>query len=270
MTALSGIGILVTRDAKQAPDLSNRLTAQGATVYEFPLLEIRHPADLTDLDRAIHALADYDWIVFASTNAVDFFFQRLTQLQVSPEQLRQCSLAAVGEKTAAQIKANGFHTAFAPQEFSGESFAKEFCSRFDASGAKFLWPRTNVGKLVIKEKLEEHGALVDAVVTYETHLPAEAIKNFGDLETLIKAGKIQMITLTSGQAAKHLHQLLESSASFSGATGAGSTSKAYPLTLATIGTETAKIAGSLFQWNIISSEAATIPDLARTILEVYA
>jgi uroporphyrinogen-III synthase len=260
--SLAGIGIAVTRDERQAPELSERLKALGASVVEFPLLEIRQTGDLTAVDRALAELDTYDWVIFASANAADYFLRRMQELRISPEQLKTPRLAAVGEKTKTHLEQLGFEVAFAPTKFSGEHFAAEFCQAHNSRGLKILWPRANVGKLTIKEKLEGLGAQVDAVVIYETHLPAAANSRIQELVELIRVGKVAIVTLTSGQAARNLHQLLETansleclhSTDFCG--------------LAVIGTETAQVAANLFGCKIVASKTATIPELVRAI-EVF-
>ena len=254
----------MTRDIKQAADLKDRLAACGATVYEFPLLEIRQPESTTRLDEAISSLDKYDWIVFASTNAVDFFLERMRELSVSLERLRCCSLAAVGSKTAEQLFRQSIKVDFSPEQFSGESFVKEFCVRFEPRGEKFLWPRTNIGKLNIKELLEARGAHVDDVVAYETHLPVQSQARAGELIQLIESGKLQMITLTSGQAAKNLHYLIDK-ASDCGQAHASSKHPLRAAAIATIGEETSKSVADLFDCELVQSEASTMAHLVACI-----
>ncbi len=69
---LAGIGVLVTRPARQAGSFAQKLAALGATPIIFPAIAILPPADPDALSRAHAALADYDIAVFVSANAVEY------------------------------------------------------------------------------------------------------------------------------------------------------------------------------------------------------
>ncbi|HEY9756931.1 MAG TPA: uroporphyrinogen-III synthase [Oculatellaceae cyanobacterium] len=262
-SSLTGIGIAVTRDERQAPDLSDRLKALGASVFEFPLLEIRQAANLADLDKALDALETYNWIVFASVNAVDYFLRRMAQLNIPTKRLQGRLLASVGSKTGEHLQKLNLEVNFVPKEFSGEQFAAEFCAMKNPHGLKILWPRTNVGKLTIKEKLEKKGATVDAIVVYETHLPVTATVKVHDFVELIRQKKIQVITLASGQAARNLHELLKTTDSLD------CLQKPRSVVLAAIGNETSQVASELFACEVLTSKTATIPALVETIQEFF-
>ncbi len=262
---LSGIGILVTRDVRQAADLSERLKSLGAIVFEFPLIEITQPSSQKELDAAIHSISNYDWIIFASTNAVDFCLERMASLAVPLTQLSNCRLAAVGSTTAAQLAQHGLKVTFTPEEFSGEAFVREFREKYNPENQRFLWPRTNIGKLLIKEKLEECGATVDAVTAYETQLPRDAAARAGELIQLIEGGKVQIITLTSSQAARNLRNLLGRGDCRLQDIGEKFILSGRDLAIATIGAETAKTASAFFGCPIVPSKMSTIADLVSCI-----
>ena len=259
--SLAGIGIAVTRDEKQAPDLSKLLRACGAEIHEFPLLEIRQPLDCIELDSSIKRLEHYDWVVFASTNAADYLCQRMQELQIDPDTLSTRKLAAVGEKTKDHVEKLGFRVDFAPSKFSGEHFATEFCVNYDTKGLNVLWPRTNVGKLTIKEKLEQAGCNVKTVIAYETHMPTSARSKIQRFVEQIRTSKIEIITLTSGQAVRNLHELLREIDSLDCLQG--NTFRA----IAVVGTETAAVARQLFSCKVIASEKATMPAMVSAIEE---
>ena len=74
---LNGITVVVTRAAGQAAELTTLLETYGATVIVCPTIEIREPESFERLDEALDHLYGYDWLIFTSTNGVDFFLQRL-------------------------------------------------------------------------------------------------------------------------------------------------------------------------------------------------
>jgi uroporphyrinogen III methyltransferase/synthase len=257
--ALSGVGVLVTRDARQSTDLTAQLRALGASVIEFPVIEIAAPASSADLDRALFNLASYDWVVFASTNAVDSFANRIVSLGIPSNTLTHCSLGAVGAKTAERARSYGLEIDFCPENFSAVDFVREFCQVHEPGGKKFLWPRTNVGNLTIKDLLEEHGASVDAVVAYETVLPQQSLERRAELAQIVKRRQVDVITLTSSQAAKNLHYLL------------GELANDKPsldnLSIASIGSQTHSAVEQLFSCVCFRSEDSTIEALVEAIVK---
>ncbi|HLQ78555.1 MAG TPA: uroporphyrinogen-III synthase, partial [Terriglobia bacterium] len=75
--ALHGKTILTTRAAAQAGDLGERLKLLHARVVECPTMELEPIENWTAIDPAIARMNSYDWILFTSANAVDFFLKRL-------------------------------------------------------------------------------------------------------------------------------------------------------------------------------------------------
>jgi uroporphyrinogen III methyltransferase/synthase len=264
---LTGVGILVTRYVRQSKALAQKLEALGATVFKFPLIELRAPDSWAEVDQALLSLERYDWIVFASTNAVDFFLQRLTELNLPVALLKTISLAAIGTGTADSLNRYSLDVAFSPKQFSARHFVKEFCLKYDVKNLNFLWPKTNIGNNFLKESLEAAGASVEAIVTYETHLPSESLDRVHELKHLIESGQVQIISLTSSQAARNLKSLLHPDKQIGENESVTNNSKlSLPgVVIATIGAETKQTADSLFDCEIIQSSSFTIPGLVECI-----
>src|SRR4030095_14571801 len=69
---LAGLGVLVTRPARQAGGFAQKLAALGAPPCIFPAIAILPPENPEALARVHAALADYDIAVFVSANAVEY------------------------------------------------------------------------------------------------------------------------------------------------------------------------------------------------------
>ena len=69
---LAGVGVLVTRPARQAAGLVAQLAALGAKPIVFPAIVILPPADPAPLARAHAALGTYDAAIFVSANAAEY------------------------------------------------------------------------------------------------------------------------------------------------------------------------------------------------------
>src|SRR5919206_4793783 len=74
---LEGRTVMITRALAQSAEFAAELESYGARVVACPTIEIVAPESFAPLDEAIEHLYGYDWIVFTSTNGVDFFMRRL-------------------------------------------------------------------------------------------------------------------------------------------------------------------------------------------------
>src|SRR5262245_24654958 len=74
---LRGKRILVTRRKAQSKAITTQLESLGATVVHCPTIEVVPPASWEPLDAAIERINEYDWLLFTSSNAVRYFFDRV-------------------------------------------------------------------------------------------------------------------------------------------------------------------------------------------------
>src|ERR1700680_474511 len=63
---LAGRRIVVTRSPEQGAELALKLAALGAGVLLLSLVPFTDPPQTVELDRAILALAEFDWLIFTS------------------------------------------------------------------------------------------------------------------------------------------------------------------------------------------------------------
>ncbi|MBU6450518.1 MAG: uroporphyrinogen-III synthase [Cyanobacteria bacterium REEB67] len=221
---LDGINILVTRSVDQADIFAGLLRDLGANVSEIPVLAITPPQDYKDLDRYLRDLPSYDWIVFASTNAVDYTVARAAALGLS-DALKAVKLAVVGPSTAQAVTGHGYKVDFCPSAFVAETLIEEFPDYPHLQGKKIFWPRTNIGRTVIIDKFSEAGAQVDTAVAYLTDLPADHAHLARTLVGALRAGHIDVITLASAQSARNLASMIEEGLLFEAAEPGKTTTK---------------------------------------------
>lgn len=162
--------VVVTRRAEQAPALCAKLEAVGLTPLIFPTIEL--VALLTDeLDAALAELPSYDWLIFTSVNAVDFFFRRVDELgEVSDQASRNAddglpSIAVVGKATARALEKRELRLDFMPTTFTGAALAAELDT---PEGQKILLPRAKAGGHAIVDGLRARGAMVTDIPLYAT------------------------------------------------------------------------------------------------------
>jgi uroporphyrinogen-III synthase len=163
---LEGKRVVVTRAVEQARELLARLEKMGATVLLFPAVSFSEPSDTSELDRVILSLAEFDWILFTSANAVRFFATRCRKLGVEPSQEGNYRCAAVGPATASAVAAEGFSVDHVAQEFIGTALACELSPSL--AGKKIILPRSERARPDLPRALKAVGGLVTEVVAYHT------------------------------------------------------------------------------------------------------
>jgi len=203
--SLAGKKILITRAREQSGDFAAQLKKLGAEVIEFPTIEIVPPTTWRRLDRAIDQLNSYDWIIFTSTNGVNFFFERLREKgedHYLPSSLKVC---AIGPATAYQLRDKGIRVDYTPKEFVAEAILEEF-KEMSVRGRRILLARAKEARDVLPQGLRKMGAEVDVVEAYQTVKPKGGSRR---LKKLLEDGGIDVITFTSSSTVNHFAELLK-------------------------------------------------------------
>jgi len=145
---LYGKRVLVTRPRHQAGDLIRRLEQLGAIPFVLPTVEIREPADWTDVDRAIANLASYQWLVFTSANGVQALLRRLRQTGRDLRHLGGVQLAVIGPATAAALRDYHLEPDLMPETYNSEGLAAALRPR--VAGQRVLLARADRGRDVLR------------------------------------------------------------------------------------------------------------------------
>jgi uroporphyrinogen III methyltransferase/synthase len=203
--SLAGKKILITRAREQSGDFANQLKKMGAEVIEFPTIEIVPPATWKGLDRAIDQLNSYGWIIFTSTNGVNFFFERLRERRKDDHLPSSSKVCAIGPATAYQLKERGIQVDYIPKEFVAESILKGF-GEMAIKGSRMLLVRAKEARDVLPKGLRKMGAGVDVVVAYQTVKPKGGLRR---LKKLLGDGEIDVITFTSSSTVNYFAELLK-------------------------------------------------------------
>jgi uroporphyrinogen-III synthase len=139
-------------------------------------------------------VADYDWVVFTSTNAVRFL---LAGMSVGLDSIRSRRIAAVGQATAAALERAGVPVHAVPESSSGSAVAGAMAAKQELAGLRVLWPRAANARPDLKRALTAAGAHVHDVEAYASQpIPENARK----LQEALEAGAIDMLTFTSPSA----------------------------------------------------------------------
>lgn len=202
---LFGRGVVITRPEAQAAQMRELLWQQGARVISFPTIDIVPPESWHALDEALKRLESYDWIIFTSANGVRFFFRRLQETGRDLRDLKGIRICTIGPATASALEAMGIRVDLVPESYISEGVVSAF-DKHDINGRKILLPRAEMARDVIPDGLAALGAAVDVVTVYRT---VASDRKKGELELLIAAGKVDVITFTSPSTVTNFMAIME-------------------------------------------------------------
>ncbi len=168
----------------------------------LPLVRFLEPKDCADLDRAIRALDQFDWIIFTSANAVTFFVARCRAAGCWPNAART-KLAAVGAATRLALENQDLQASLVPAEFSGAGIAAELSGII--SGKNVLLPRSDRASEELPLMLRRAGATVREVVAYVTGGPEAFDRSLIDA---IRDGLVDAVAFFSPSAVHEFQKLM--------------------------------------------------------------
>jgi uroporphyrinogen III methyltransferase / synthase len=208
---LAGQRVLVTRPAHQAEALAAPLAELGAEILYQPAIKIRAVADSQPIEKVIDRLAEFDWLVFSSSNGVRHFFDKLlapvgNALPGVPRRdtrfLGKIKIAAIGPGTAEELARFHLNADVVPDEFRAEALAESI--NREATGQRFLLIRASRGREILAEQLAAAGGIVEQVVVYES---TDIEQPDAEIAAQMAAGKIEWTTVTSSAIARSLVRL---------------------------------------------------------------
>jgi uroporphyrinogen III methyltransferase/synthase len=199
---LFGRTVLVTRPEHPSDHLAARLASLGATVLRQPAIEIGPPRDWTAVDTAIGRLAKFNWLVFSSSNGVEYFLRRLLALGGDARRLAGVRLAAIGPATVAKLAEFHLQADLQPDTYRAEALAEALVP--EARGKKILLARASRGREVLAEMLTAAGAVVEQVVAYESR---DVSSPKDEVSQTLADEKIDFTTVTSSAIARSLIHL---------------------------------------------------------------
>ncbi len=202
---LFGRYILVTRTRSQGSDLVRRLRTLGAKVAEVPTIRISDPDDWVPVDRAISQIQRFDWLIFASPNAVERLFGRIFSVGQDLRILKGCRVAAVGPATRKKVESYYVRVKLTPDTPVAEGLLKALDDRVEISGQRFLVPRSGIGRKVLVEGLRDRGGEVTEIVAYRTERPEGLPHRVGEG---LAAGEINLVTFTSSSTVSNFARLV--------------------------------------------------------------
>ncbi|GAB4124419.1 MAG: uroporphyrinogen-III synthase [Sideroxydans sp.] len=196
---LAGLRIVVTRPRDQATNLIAGITRLGGEALFFPLLDIEPTPHSPSLQRLARTVADRQWLIFISPNAVRHSLPHLPPLPASVH------LAAVGQATAAALQHAGCTRVVAPTERFDSEALLALPALQHVAGQHIVIVRGEGGRELLGDTLKARGAEVEYVSCYRRS-PAPL-----DVAALLAAAP-HALTLTSSEASHHLWSALNEAA----------------------------------------------------------
>lgn len=196
---LDGVTVLVTRPEQQAAGLIKQLQQHGAGVIHQPAIAISAYTDNTQ-DSIISQIDAFDWLIFISTNAVDYGLELINR---PTDQLPR--IAAIGQATRDRLISQGCQNVFCPaSDFTSEALLNtEAFSANQIRGQKILIIRGVSGREHLKQTLEQRQATVSYLEVYQTQ-PAKR------LVTQQQLRHINCIMISSQQGLENLVSMFDS------------------------------------------------------------
>ncbi|PSK99598.1 uroporphyrinogen III methyltransferase/synthase [Murinocardiopsis flavida] len=204
---LFGWRVLVPRTKEQAASLSEQLRGYGAVPEEVPTISVEPPRTPQQMERAVRGLVTgrYQWVAFTSVNAVKAIRERFEEYGLDARAFAGVKVAAVGEQTAASLRAFGIQPDLLPaaDDQSGAGLVAVW-PPYDAELdpiERVLLPRADIATETLSEGVSALGWEVDDVTAYRTVRaapPPEPVRE------AIKGGGFDAVLFTSSSTVRNL------------------------------------------------------------------
>jgi uroporphyrinogen-III synthase len=190
-----------TRPKDTSDELTSLLTREGATIVEFPLIEIKATPITEQEKNYFKQPAQFNWILFTSSNGVKYFFELLLSVTGSyrlPEELR---FAVIGEKTGKVLQDYGYKPSFVNPGSTAQDFSTPFLRHIktESTKLKIMLPLGNLARTVIQDELKDAADCI-RIDVYKTDAPEQFEEN---VVQQIKEDRYDMLIFTSPSGIKN-------------------------------------------------------------------
>jgi len=189
--------VVVTRAEASDGPLSAQLRSLGLEVLLWPAVEVS-ATDTGALELALQKLDEFEWLVFASRNAVSAVISRV------PVQPQKLQVAAVGRATAQVLRQRGWRVDLVPDEANAGALVSAFAPVARA-GMRVLFPASSRALPTILQGLAQLGAEVTQVEAYRTE---PAALDVAGCRSWIERDAIGAVTFASPSAVIELERAL--------------------------------------------------------------
>ena len=205
---LLGKRVVITRAQEQSGRLREKLEALGADVLEIPLIRIRPDTVKERMAEIFADIAQYDWILFTSSNGVRYFFDYFHKAYKDIRCLGPMRVGAIGKATAEEITKNHIQIDLQPEKALSEELAKVLLEKENIENLKVLVITGNRNSPKLAETLMLKGhAIVDQLQVYRTDLADPA--DTWEAQSFLSEGADAVLFTSSSTALSYAQHLAE-------------------------------------------------------------
>jgi uroporphyrinogen-III synthase len=197
---LAGVGIVITRPARQAAPLAAEIATLGGNPLIFPSIVILPPSERSPLESAQRALAEFDYAIFVSANAVEY---GIGDPAAWPKHL---IAFAPGPGTAAALRGVGISDVCLPTTTMDSDGLLELPEFANIAGKRIVVFQGGGGREVLRDALLARGARVVVVDCYRRSRPSAGAQ--GLIEAW-REGRVDAVTITSSEGLANLWEILD-------------------------------------------------------------
>lgn len=180
------------------------ITRLGGEALICPMIAVQ-PLPIVEAHlTALRKLDQFAWLIFTSASAVEMFRLWLEQAAVL-ELPATLHVIAVGDKTAAAVRAYGWRVEVLAEQASAEGVVATLLQQGAGRDTKIIFPRALEGRELIPQELKKVGAQVVVLPVYQT--ASLVPKNLAELCRRLRRKTIDAITFTSPSAANQFFRL---------------------------------------------------------------
>lgn len=183
---------ITTRPEGRSDELNELLRSAGASLVEFPMIEIVAYSENPKLKSQLKLIKRTDWLIFTSANGVRHFFLALKKNGLKINPTNKVRFAVIGEKTAQALDENGFDADIVANKSSAREFGEKL---------KEIIPENNRVTLVLgnlaSTELEDKlfgKVKIDRIDIYKTIIPEKTDESVWDM---IRNDKYDQLIFTS-------------------------------------------------------------------------
>lgn len=193
----------MTRPEHQAENLCALIAGRGGEAIRLPALAIVAADGIDSIKNTLAGLDKFQWLIFISANAVNFAVQANGG---KIDGFKLVRIAAVGQATAQALQQAGLPVDLIPEQAYNSEALLATPQMQQVSGQAVLIVRGSGGREELAAVLRDRGARVDYLTVYERALP---IIDSAEVNDLLAENRLDVITVTSGEAVQNLMRLLD-------------------------------------------------------------
>jgi uroporphyrinogen-III synthase len=163
--------ILVTKETENSSEFAGLLEGEGGEVINFPTIKIIPVKDYSNLDDTFRNFSQFDYLILSSTNACKYFQSRMKSLNINLD-FSKVKVITTGEKTALYCKELDIPVDYIPENYCANGIIK-LLSEKEIKNKKILIPSSVIARDELKEGLENLGAEVHSIQSYDVIKPDE-------------------------------------------------------------------------------------------------